>query len=141
MSARGVIASAMAVLTAAAVAVGCSSESSDTGQPDTVRLAVTDLQGLEELQREFGAFKAEFEKQSGLKVDFFAVNDRTAAAAALQADRVMSCSPVRRSTSSSTRRPAPQPSWPSSATATTRDLHQGRQRHHRFDSCAARRSR
>lgn len=88
MSARGLVAGAMAVLTAAAVTVGCSSESSDTGQPDTVRLAVTDLQGLEELQREFGAFKAELEKQSGLKLDFFAVNDRTAAAAALQADRV-----------------------------------------------------
>jgi phosphonate transport system substrate-binding protein len=41
----------MAVLTAAALAVGCSSQSSDPGQPDTVRLAVTDLQGLEELQR------------------------------------------------------------------------------------------
>jgi phosphonate transport system substrate-binding protein len=88
MSARGLIASAMAVLTAAAVTVGCSSDSSDTGQADTVRLAVTDLKGLEELQREFGAFEEEFEKQSGLKVDFFAVNDRTAAAAALQADRV-----------------------------------------------------
>jgi phosphonate transport system substrate-binding protein len=88
MSARGVIASAMAVLTAAAMAVGCGSQSSDTGQPETVRLAVTDLQGLEELQREFGAFKEEFEKQSGLKLDFFAVNDRTAAAAALQSDRV-----------------------------------------------------
>jgi phosphonate transport system substrate-binding protein len=88
MSARGVIASAMAVLTAAAVVVGCSIQSSDPGQPDTVRLAVTDLQGLEELQREFGAFKEEFENQSGLKVDFFAVNDRTAAAAALQSDRV-----------------------------------------------------
>jgi phosphonate transport system substrate-binding protein len=88
MSARGVIASAMAVVTAATVVVGCGSQSSDTGQPDTLRLAVTDLQGLEELQREFGAFKEEFENQSGLKVDFFAVNDRTAAAAALQADRV-----------------------------------------------------
>lgn len=88
MSARGVIASAMAVLGAAALVVGCSSQSSDTGQPGTVRLAVTDLQGLEELQREYSAFKDEFEKQSGLKVEFFAVNDRTAAAAALQADRV-----------------------------------------------------
>lgn len=88
MSARGLIASVTALLTAAAVAVGCSSESSDTSQPETVRLAVTDLQGLEELQREFGAFQEEFEKQSGLNVDFFAVNDRTAAAAALQADRV-----------------------------------------------------
>ena len=88
MSARGVIVSAMAVLTVAAATVGCSSESSDSSQPGTVRLAVTDLQGLEELQREFGAFEAEFEKQSGLSLDFFAVNDRTAAAAALQADRV-----------------------------------------------------
>lgn len=88
MSTRGLVAGAMAVLTAAALAVGCSSQSSDPGQPDTVRLAVTDLQGLEELQREFGAFKEEIERQSGLKFEFFAVNDRTAAAAALQADRV-----------------------------------------------------
>ncbi len=88
MSARGVIASAMAVLGAAALVVGCSSQSSNPGQPETVRFAVTDLKGLEELQREFGAFKEEFETQSGLKIDFFAVNDRTVAAAALQADRV-----------------------------------------------------
>lgn len=89
MFVRGLFASAVAVLTASAVTVGCSSgESSDTAQPETVRLAVTDLQGLEELQREFGAFQEEFEKQSGLKVDFYAVNDRTAAAAALQSDRV-----------------------------------------------------
>jgi phosphonate transport system substrate-binding protein len=86
---RGAIASGVALLAAATIAVGCSSsEPADSGQPDTVRLAVTDLQGLEELQREFGAFKSEFEKATGLKVEFFAVNDRTAAAAALQADRV-----------------------------------------------------
>lgn len=88
MLVRAMIASALAVLTASAVTVGCSSESSDRAQPETIRLAVTDLQGLEELQREFGAFEEEFEKQSGLTVDFFAVNDRTAAAAALQSDRV-----------------------------------------------------
>lgn len=88
MSARVWFASAVAVLATAAVTVGCSSQSSEAGQPETVRLAVTDLQGLEELQREFGAFKDELEKQSGLKFEFFAVNDRTAAAAALQADRV-----------------------------------------------------
>lgn len=82
------IAGAVALLTAMAVAGGCSSPSSESGQPDTLRLAVTDLQGLEELQREFGAFKEEFEKHSGLGLEFFAVNDRTAAAAALQADRV-----------------------------------------------------
>ena len=78
----------MAVLIAATMAVGCSSESSEQAQPGTLRMAVTDLTGLEELQREFGAFKDEFEKQSGMKLDFFPVNDRTAAAAALQADRV-----------------------------------------------------
>ncbi|MGE0219455.1 phosphate/phosphite/phosphonate ABC transporter substrate-binding protein [Mycolicibacterium sp.] len=89
MTAHRLIASAMALLTAATLAVGCSrDEQAQPGEPPTLRLAVTDLQGLEELQREFGAFKAEFEKQSGLTVDFFAVNDRTAAAAALQADRV-----------------------------------------------------
>lgn len=89
MSAPRVIASAMALLTATAVAAGCSSgDAAQPGQPPTLRLAVTDLQGLEELQREFGAFKEEFEQQSGMKVDFFAVNDRTAAAAALAADRV-----------------------------------------------------
>lgn len=88
MSARGAIASAMALLTAAALTVSCGSEPSDSAQPDTVRFAVTDLKGLEELQREFGAFETTFEKHSGLNLEFFAVNDRTAAAAALQADRV-----------------------------------------------------
>lgn len=88
MPGRGVLASGIAVLAAAAMVVGCGSQSSDTAQPGMVRLAVTDLQGLEELQREFGAFKDAFEQQSGLDVEFFAVTDRTAAAAALQADRV-----------------------------------------------------
>lgn len=49
----------------------------------TLRFAVTDLQGLEELQREFGAFEKTFEEKSGLDMEFFAVTDRTAAAAAL----------------------------------------------------------
>lgn len=56
--------------------------------PGTLRMAVTDLQGLEELQREFGAFKAEFERAAKVKLDFFAVSNRTAAAAALASDRV-----------------------------------------------------
>lgn len=89
MTVRRVLACALALVTATAVAAGCSSEEQpQSAQQPTLRLAVTDLQGLEELQREFGAFKQEFEQQSGLKLDFFAVNDRTAAAAALQADRV-----------------------------------------------------
>ncbi|EKF23543.1 phosphate/phosphite/phosphonate ABC transporter, periplasmic binding family protein [Mycolicibacterium hassiacum DSM 44199] len=93
MSVRGWIARASIVLTAAAVSTGLTAgcgtgDPAGETRPGTVRLAVTDLQGLEELQREFGAFKTEFEKHSGLQVEFFAVSDRTAAAAALQAGRV-----------------------------------------------------
>lgn len=91
MSGRKVLVGAVAALatvSVAAMTVGCSSQSDDTSQAGTVRLAVTDLQGLEELQREFGAFQETLEETSGLNIEFFAVNDRTAAAAALQADRV-----------------------------------------------------
>lgn len=37
---------------------------------ETIRFAVTDVDGLESLQREFGPFKAAFEKLSGLKMQF-----------------------------------------------------------------------
>jgi phosphonate transport system substrate-binding protein len=56
--------------------------------PETLRMAVTDLQGLEELQREFGAFSAELEKAVGTKIELFPVADRTAAAAAIAGDQV-----------------------------------------------------
>ncbi|MGE2835299.1 phosphate/phosphite/phosphonate ABC transporter substrate-binding protein [Mycobacterium sp. SMC-4] len=88
MSGRKVVTGAVVLLSAAALAVGCSSQPSEEEQAGTIRLAVTDLQGLEELQREYGAFQAVFEEKSGVEVEFFAVNDRTAAAAALQADRL-----------------------------------------------------
>ena len=55
---------------------------------DTLRFAVTDVDGLETLQREFGPFKAEFEKHSGLAVEFFPVSGRTAAVEAMAADQV-----------------------------------------------------
>ncbi|MCZ8262213.1 MAG: PhnD/SsuA/transferrin family substrate-binding protein [Beijerinckiaceae bacterium] len=55
---------------------------------DKIRFAVTDIDGLESLQREFGPFKEAFEKVSGLKVDFFAVSGRTAAVEAMAADQV-----------------------------------------------------
>jgi phosphonate transport system substrate-binding protein len=72
---------------------GCSSDDDGSagasdGETTTVRMAVTDLQGLEELQREFGAFEETFERTSGMELEFFAVQDRVAAAAALEADRV-----------------------------------------------------
>ncbi|MCA1953292.1 MAG: PhnD/SsuA/transferrin family substrate-binding protein [Hyphomicrobiales bacterium] len=55
---------------------------------ERVRFAVTDVDGMESLQREFGPFKAAFEKASGLKVEFFAVSGRTAAVEAMNADQV-----------------------------------------------------
>jgi phosphonate transport system substrate-binding protein len=76
-------------LATAGTSAACGGEQTAAGESKTpVRFAVTDLQGLEELQREFGKFVEVLEQRSGLDVEFFAVNDRVAAAAALQADRV-----------------------------------------------------
>lgn len=55
---------------------------------DTIRFAVTDIDGLEALQTEMGPFKDVFEKVSGLKVEFFAVSGRTIAVEAMAADQV-----------------------------------------------------
>ncbi len=55
---------------------------------DTIRLAITDVDGLESLQREFGPFKEAFEKVSGLKMEFFPVSGRTAAVEAMAAKQV-----------------------------------------------------
>ena len=46
---------------------------------ERVRFAVTDVEGLEGLQREYGAFKDAFEKASGMKLELFPVSGRTAA--------------------------------------------------------------
>ena len=84
-----------------AIAVGCGSDDDDTTtaaggaspaakgeNPETLKLAVTDLTGLEELKREFGAFERTFEEVTGKQVEFFPVADRAAAAAALASDQV-----------------------------------------------------
>lgn len=55
---------------------------------DTIRFAVTDIDGLEALQKEMGPFKDAFEKASGLKVEFFPVSGRTVAVEAMAADQV-----------------------------------------------------
>ena len=55
---------------------------------EVLRFAVTDVDGLESLQREFGAFKEALEKYSGLKFEFYAVSGRTTAIEAMAADRV-----------------------------------------------------
>jgi phosphonate transport system substrate-binding protein len=55
---------------------------------EKVSFAVTDVDGLEALQREFGPFKDAFEKVTGLKIDFFPVSGRTAAVEAMAAGQV-----------------------------------------------------
>lgn len=55
---------------------------------ETLRLAVTDVQGLEELQRDYGTFRDEMEATLGRTIEFFPVADRAAAAVALQSDQV-----------------------------------------------------
>jgi phosphonate transport system substrate-binding protein len=55
---------------------------------ETIRFAVTDIDGMEALQQEMGPFKDAFEKVSGLKVEFFAVSGRTVAVEAMAAEQV-----------------------------------------------------
>lgn len=55
---------------------------------EVLRFAVTDVDGLESLQREFGAFKEALEKNSGLKFEFYPVSGRTTAIEAMAAGRV-----------------------------------------------------
>lgn len=55
---------------------------------ETIKMAVTDIEGLEVLQQEFGAFETELEKVTGLDIELFAVSSRTAAVEALNAKQV-----------------------------------------------------
>lgn len=57
-------------------------------QAETVKLAVTDLVGLEELQREFGAFKDTLSNATGYDIEFQPVTNRTAAVEALRFNQV-----------------------------------------------------
>lgn len=61
---------------------------SSVAQAETVKLAVTDLVGLEELQREFGAFKETLSKATGYDIEFLPVTNRTAAVEALRFNKV-----------------------------------------------------
>lgn len=55
---------------------------------NVVKLAVTDLEGLEELQREFGPFKDILEKYTKRPFKFYPVSSRTAAVEALRSRKV-----------------------------------------------------
>jgi phosphonate transport system substrate-binding protein len=56
------------------------------GEP--LRFAVTDVTGLEEVQREFGAFQKTLSAATGIDIRFFPVNNRTAAVEALKSKRL-----------------------------------------------------
>lgn len=82
---------ALLARTASAFALACAT--AGLGAPaasaqDKLRFAVTDVDGLEALQREYGPFKAAFEKATGLKMDYFPVSGRTAAVEAMAADQI-----------------------------------------------------
>ena len=55
---------------------------------EKIRLAVTDVEGMEQLQREYGAFVTELQTATGLEVEFTPVNNRTAAVEAMRAQQV-----------------------------------------------------
>ncbi len=69
------------------LAIGLAAATPSVAQ-ETVRFAVTDIDGMESLQREMGPFKDAFEAASGLKVEFFPVSGRTVAVEAMAADQV-----------------------------------------------------
>jgi len=57
-------------------------------QAQTLRLAVTDIVGLENLQREYAGFQKILSEKSGMKVELFPVPNRTAAVEALNAKKI-----------------------------------------------------
>lgn len=73
------------LLAAALVAVGIMAA---PAAAQKIRLAVTDVEGMEQLQREYGAFVDELQKVTGYDVEFTAVNNRTAAVEAMRAEQV-----------------------------------------------------
>lgn len=71
-----------------AIAFGLAGAMPAAQAQEIIRLAITDVDGLENLQREFGPFKDAFERLSGLKLQFFPVSGRTAAVEAMGANQV-----------------------------------------------------
>ena len=77
MKFRSIVAGAVMAMAAAVAA-----------HAETWRIAVTDVEGMERLQLEWGPFKEALEEATGETFEFFAVNSRTAAAEALRAETV-----------------------------------------------------
>ncbi|MHA7772264.1 phosphate/phosphite/phosphonate ABC transporter substrate-binding protein [Roseibium sp. M-1] len=78
----------MRFLKSAALAAAVLAASLSSSLADTFKLAVTDVEGLERLQVEWGPFKEALENATDHTFEFFPVTSRTAAAEALRAKRV-----------------------------------------------------
>lgn len=73
---------------ALAVALFAAGPFSAAHAADTYRFAVTGIEGLEELQREYGPFRDALSEATGLNFEFYAVTNRTAAGEALRAKQL-----------------------------------------------------
>ncbi len=80
--------SSLSILTFALFSAGCQSAASQPSSVPTLRFAITDVEGLEQLQREFGAFRDLLQKETKLSIEFFPVSDRTAAVTALENEQI-----------------------------------------------------
>ncbi|WP_259913818.1 PhnD/SsuA/transferrin family substrate-binding protein [Jannaschia sp. M317] len=70
------------------VGVGLAAVSAFGAAAENWKLAVTDVEGMERLQLEWGPFKDALEAATGDTFEFYAVNSRTAAAEALRGETV-----------------------------------------------------
>ena len=68
--------------------LGLAAASAFGAAAETWKIAVTDVEGMERLQLEWGPFKEALEDVTGETFEFFAVNSRTAAAEALRGETV-----------------------------------------------------
>lgn len=80
MNIRKMLAGVMVALVTAAAAVPAAAE--------TVRMAVTDVKGLEQLRRDWDAFRGKMEEITGYDIEFAPVSSRTAAVELLRSERV-----------------------------------------------------
>ena len=74
------------MLTEASLIMTVFSSTSWAGKP--IRMAITDLEGLEQLQREFGSFRDLLSKKTGLTIKFFPVASRTAAVEGMRSKKI-----------------------------------------------------
>jgi len=68
--------------------LGLAAATATASLAETWKLAVTDVEGMERLQTEWGPFKTALESATGETFEFFPVNSRTAAAEALRGKTV-----------------------------------------------------